>query len=314
MKRAPQRPLALAACAMCLQFAAFSEINAAVSFNGTPYTQNFNSLPITPENASLEPTVPWADDTTSTATLTSIPGWFLYHPLNPGAENGTNDHQRLRVSAGTQNTGAFYSFGTSASSDRALGAINADTLTTPSNAAVPPLTVEETQMYIGLQIVNNTGRLLTSFTLNYTGEQWRQAGNNGGAQVTDDRLEFQYSLDPAATISSPNALFTHVIALDFNSPQTTGAGAGLDGNAAANSLLIGSTVDNLAWAPGTSLFLRWVDPNYPGPTPSASATRADNGLGIDDLTFTAVPEPGGTALTALGAALLATFRRRPRSH
>jgi uncharacterized protein len=309
MNQVSHRPLALAAPTLCL-LASLLKTDGAVSFNGAPYIQNFDSLPAAPENVSLESTTPWADDATSTATQTSIPGWFLYHPLNPGTENGTNDHQRLRISAGTQNTGAFYSFGTTGSTDRALGAINADTLTTPANATVPPLTVEETQMYIGLQIVNNTGMLLTSFTLNYTGEQWRQAGNGGGAQVTDDRLEFQYSLDPAATISSPNAFFTRVIALDFNSPQTTGAGTGLDGNAGANRTLLGSTVENLAWAPGTSLFLRWVDPNYPGPNPSASTTRADNGLGIDDVTFSAVPEPAGSALSVFGAMLLVTIRRR----
>ncbi len=298
---------------VCLTLVSTSASRGAVSYTvfGGSYTQNFDSLPNSPENASIEATVPWADDSASTANTTGIQGWYLYHPLVPTPDNGTNDHQRMRIGAGTANTGAFYSFGSSGSTDRALGGLNADTLSTPANAAVPPATVEETQMYIGVRIVNNTGRTLTSFSLSYTGEQWRLAGNGAsGTQVTDDRLAFQYSLDPAAAINSANSLFTSVAALDFLSPQTTGVAAGIDGNLAANRTAISSTVTGFSWAPGTALFLRWVDVNYPGPNPTASTTRADNGLAIDDLTFSAVPEPSALLLGFAGALLLAGRRRR----
>jgi hypothetical protein len=299
--------------ALCLILTFTGNAGAAINYTvfGSSYTQNFDSLPNTPENTSLEATRPWADDTATGAAVSGIPGWYLYHPLSPAGENGTNDHQRFRIGAGSANTGSFYSFGSTGSTDRALGGLNADTLSTPQNATVPPATVEDTQMFIGFQIVNNTGTTLTSFSLSYAGEQWRLAGNGtGGTQVTDDRLDFQYSLNPAATISSANSLFTNVDLLDFTSPQTTGAAAGIDGNAAVNRSVISSMVTNISWAPGATLFLRWVDPNYPGPDPTASATRADNALAIDDLSFSAVPEPNGFFLLASGAALLTSLRRR----
>jgi hypothetical protein len=294
-------------------------IQAAVQYTtpGSTYTQNFDSLPITPVDVSLQSatvTMPWADDTTPNANLISIPGWYLYHPITPASESGTNTHQRFRIGSGAGTTGAFYSYGTAGSTERALTPLNADTLSTPQNAAVPPLTQEESQMYAGLLLTNNTGSTLGSFTLGYTGEQWRRAGNAAGVQVTDDTLNFQYSLIPGATINSPNALYTNVSALNFASPQTTGAAGTIDGNAAANRQVFAPvTVSNIVWAPGTSLFLRWVDNNYPGPNPSAGTTRGDNGLGIDDVTFSAavlVPEPSSVCLLGLGALALVLRRRR----
>jgi hypothetical protein len=289
-------------------------VQAAVTYStpGSSYTQNFDSLPVAPENASLQATIPWTDDSNSSATQTSLPGWFLYHPLVAATEGGVNTHQRFRIGNGSANTGSFYSYGTTGSADRALSGLNADTLSTPANAATPPLTVEETQMYMGLQLNNNTGIILNSFSLGYIGEQWRRAGNTGANQITDDRLDFQYSLNPAATISSPNALYTDVNALDFVSPQQTGAAGTIDGNDPANRTALSATVSNIVWAPGTALFLRWVDTNYPGPNPSASATRGDNGLGIDDLRFSAVPEPTSVALLALGGLGFLAIRRRSR--
>jgi hypothetical protein len=291
---------------------------------GSTYSQNFDSLPNTPVDASLQSTtvtMPWADDTNPVPNqLISIPGWFLYHPLVPTSEAGTNNHQRMRLGSGAGTTGAFYSYGAAGSTDRALSSLNADTLSTPQNTATPPvppavLLPEDSQMYMGLQLINNTGAPLTSFTLSFIGEQWRRAGNNSGNQTTDDKLDFQYSLNPLATISSLNALYTDVNSLDFISPQQTGAGGTIDGNAAANRTALSATINNIVWAPGARLWLRWVDTNYPGPDPSASATRADNGLGIDDLTFSAraiVPEPGSVCMLGLGGLALLAWRRRSR--
>jgi len=311
-------PAMIAAAAAGLLIIQSSESQAAISYSvpGSAYTQNFDILPNTPENASLTATKQWADDMTPSATVTSIPGFFLYHPLIPTSEAGTNGHQGFRIGAGTATTGRFYSWGSSGSADRALGSLNADTISTPQNAATPPATVEDSQIYIGLQLTNNTGVTLTSFSLAFTGEQWRLAGNGPtgfpGTQVTSDGFDFQYSLDPTATISSPNSLYTDVNALDFFSPQTLGGASALDGNAAANRTLIGPVPTTVSWAPGTNLFLRWVDTNFPGPNPTAGTTRADNGVGIDDLTFTAVPEPASLCLLGLGSVALLAARRRTR--
>src|SRR5688572_4137950 len=147
---------ALTALAL-IGFAAPSMAAVTYSVPGSAYMQNFDTLPITPENMSLETTIPWRDDSTSSATQTSLPGWFLYHPLAPGGatgENGTNDHQRFRIGNGSGNTGSFYSYGATGTTDRSLAGLNADTVSTPANATVPPLIVEDTQMFMGLQLVN----------------------------------------------------------------------------------------------------------------------------------------------------------------
>src|SRR5204863_8423118 len=91
---------------------------------GSTYEESFDSLPKdAPSNANIETvyTDGWTDDTTTLfPARVSLPGWYLYHPLVPGAtppalpENGANDHQRLRFGPGA-NTGSFWAFGTTSS-------------------------------------------------------------------------------------------------------------------------------------------------------------------------------------------------------
>src|SRR5258708_3750952 len=79
---------------------------------GSTYSQNFDSLPNTPQNVSLGTTAlaqGWTDDNASPGTgQYSIVGWYLYHPTAQ-SEGGINGHQRLRIGAGSVNTGAFMS-------------------------------------------------------------------------------------------------------------------------------------------------------------------------------------------------------------
>src|SRR4051812_49254236 len=101
------------ALAIALLITIANQSRAAVIYSttGSTYTQNFDSLPSSPTNTSLQATVPWTDDSTSSATQTSIPGWYLYHPVVQTTEGGANNHQRLRLSTGNSGTGSFYSFG-----------------------------------------------------------------------------------------------------------------------------------------------------------------------------------------------------------
>ena len=187
---------AVSTCALLLLFS--GELRAAVSYTtaGSNYTQNFDSLPTTPQNASLETTIPWIDDSTSSATNTSIPGWYLYHTVTQTAEGGTNDHQRMRIGAGTANTGAFMSWGSSAATDRALGDLTSNTIG---------------ESFYGLRLTNNTGTTLGQMTLQYTAEQWRNGGHTTATSVAQS-VTFGY----AVTSSSPTNIG------DFNS--TTNAG------------------------------------------------------------------------------------------
>jgi hypothetical protein len=280
-----------------LAFATFHQACGSVSYSivGSTYSQNFDSLPNTPPNTSLgNSPIGWIDDTTSPGTSQfSILGWYLYHPTQQ-AEGGANGHQRMRIGAGSANTGAFMSFGSSGSTDRALGDIGSNTLTpTPPT---PPLDI-----YIGLRLRNDTAIPLHGFTLTYNGEEWR----DGGATTPNAQtMTFMYSLT-ATAINDPNSSFATVSALDFTSPiyVNTGSGAAVDGNVAGRVNGITATVTGIYWAPGTDLWLRWDDINHGG---------NDHGLAIDDLTFSAIPEPSSFILIGFGVAgLLLRGRRKP---
>lgn len=288
-------PLPLAVAVGALALAAPQQASASVSYStpASAYTQNFDTLPNTPQNVSLgaSPTG-WTDDNTAPAAgQFSIQGWYLYHPTSQ-AEGGANGHQRVRIGAGTVNTGAFMSFGSSGSTERALGDVGSNTLA-PAGGDI----------YIGLRLRNDTGLTLDSFTLSYNGEQWRDGGNN---PAVAQGMTFMWSTT-ASLISDPNASFTTVGALGFTSPVfvNTGSGAAVDGNNAGRVAVSAVTVTGINWASGADLWLRWDDINDTG---------NDHGLAIDDVSFSAdvavVPEPGTAALLGLGALSLAGIRRR----
>lgn len=262
---------------------------AAVSFTGSPYTQNFDSLPIAPANVSLQTTAPWADDVAAPSGQTSIAGWYLWHPTAPASEGGANGHQRFRIQDGSQNAGAFYSFGSSGNTDRALGSLSSGSLAATG-----------AESYIGLRLRNDTGATISSFSLSYSGEQWRDGGST--TAVNAQSMTFGYS---TTATSVQDAGFTSVSELNLTSPvfaNTTSSGAAVDGNVAGKVVISAVTVNGLTWAPGTDLWLRWADKNDAG---------NDHGLAIDDVTFTAVvPEPGSAALIGLGVLGFGLLRRK----
>jgi uncharacterized protein len=254
---------------------------------GSTYSQNFNSLPNTPTNVSVQATRPWSDDTTQTTSNTSIPGWYLYH-VTTQAEGGANGHQRIRYGTGSANTGSFWSFGASGSTERALGSVASNTTADVMDGG---------EQYIGLRLTNSTGLTLNTFRLSYDGEQWR----DGGAAVPNAQsITFGYKV---AAVNVQETGFTAVPTLNFVSPvfTNTGGGAAVDGNAAGKVAIGTVNVSGVNWAPGTDLWLRWTDVNNSG---------NDHGLAIDNLSFTAaIPEPravlfGGLVcgMVGLGAA------------
>ncbi len=268
------------------------EAKAAVNYSlpGSAYSQNFDSLPNTPQNTSLGGSpAGWTDDNASPGSNSSIVGWYLYHP-NVQGEGGASGYQRLRIGAGTANTGSFMSWGASGSTDRALGSLASNTMATNPTP----------NMYFGLRLHNDTGATLSSFTLTYDGEQWR---DGGAATPNAQSLAFTWSTT-ATALNDSDTLFNVAPALDFTSPvlANTGSGAAVDGNVAGLVAGISATVSDINWSPGTDLWLRWADLNNTG---------NDHGLGIDNLTFMAiVPEPSIVALLGLGAAAMLAVRRR----
>src|SRR5258708_2768662 len=99
------------------------------------YSQNFDTLSNT------------AGSTTNTLTIT---GWSL-------TESGSSVrvNEQYAVDAGSSTTGDMYSYGTAASTDRALGELRSGTL-------IP---------IFGANFTNNTGSAITSLDVAFTGEQ-----------------------------------------------------------------------------------------------------------------------------------------------
>ena len=207
---------------------AFSQTISITSL-ASPYQQDFNTLANTGTNAN-----------------TTLPaGWLM-------SETGTGANTTYVADNGASNTGNTYSYGTTASTERAFGCLQ-------SGSLIPT---------IGAGFTNNSGATITSITVTYTGEQWRL-----GTLSRLDRMDFQYSLDATGLTTG---IYTDVDALDFAAPVTTGTAGALDGNALANKTLISFTITGLSIANGSSFYIRWNDLN---------ATSSDDGLAVDDLSM-----------------------------
>ena len=205
---------------------------------GSAYTQDFNTL-------------------ANVGTSSIVPnGWdFL--------EMGTNANTTYTAGTGSSNAGDTYSFGASASAERAYGTLLSGTLT-PT---------------IGASFTNNTGSTITSLDISYTGEQWRLGQNTTGR--APDRIDFQLSTD-ATSLST--GTWTDYDALDFSSPTVSGTVGGLDGNQPVNRIALSSTVAGLSVPDGSTFWIRWTD--------SDLAPGADDALAVDDFSLT----PSGTDL------------------
>ncbi|WP_392531283.1 lamin tail domain-containing protein [Nostoc sp. C117] len=215
----------------------------AINFTGTIYTQDFDTL-------------------ANSGTSTTLPtGWeFL--------ETGTNANTTYTAGTGSSNTGDTYSFGSSGSTERALGGLQ-------SGSLIPT---------IGVSFSNNTGSTITSLAVSYRGEEWRL-----GTASRTDKLDFQYSLDAT---SLANGTWTDVDSLDFSSPNTSGSVGLRDGNATGNFTNISTTISGLNIANGATFYLRWQDFN---------ASGSDDGLAIDDFSLSVpVPTSAGVTITQSG--------------
>jgi hypothetical protein len=297
--------------------AAANHAAAAIAYTepGFVYTQDFNSFPLKHPNgttisqasgANLQVLTPtnnatglysegWKDDTTSDSDHISIPGWYLYgekdnlpasDPAN--TEGGYNGHQRLRYNTGSATAASFYAYASVNDSEKALGTLSGTAIDNGGRS------------YIGAAFVNDTGTTMTEFTIKYRGEQWR-ASNAVGV----DFLDFQWSTSKTAETWGESNGYSG-IAHSFDAPQNPTVNTTLDGNADGNFAVVTHTIPatgEFAWAPGETLFIRWRENNISG---------SDDGLAIDDVEFTAVPEPTGLAVLGLMGAGLVARRRRAR--
>lgn len=240
-----------------------SGASAAVSFTGTTYSQNFDTL------ANSGTTNTWTADTT-------LVGWVARRQLPAAVEWAA-------YRADNTNTGSIYSFGSTGSTERALGSVASGTPGTITFALV---------------LQNNTGGALNAFDLSFVGEQWRNGGN-----TVAQTLAFGYKTVATfvgADVDAAATGYTAFTGLNFVSPTVGAATATLDGNLATNQASLSAAGVAVTWKAGEYLILRWTDVND---------AANDHSLAIDNVSFTAVPTPGAIALFGL-AGLVAGRRKR----
>ncbi|MBK6989753.1 MAG: hypothetical protein IPH33_16830 [Bacteroidetes bacterium] len=219
-----------------------------ISYSTGTYTQDFNGIPAT-------------GGLFGTSGFGQGPYYLSTPPMNSTAIGGwqitnqtTNGDIRFETNTGSGNSGSVYSYGANLATERAIGSLGSS-----NNPA------------IGSVFTNTSGGPLSSVTITFVGEQWRFGGG------VPNTLSFEYQV---AGTDILNGTFTGVAGLDFTSPVTSGVAGPLDGNIALNQTAKSYTFTlNSNWLPGQTLVIRWKDFNDSG---------ADDGLAIDDFTFSAV--------------------------
>jgi hypothetical protein len=186
-----------------------------VQLNGATYRQNFNSLPMSG----------------SSNNQSAVPIGFAF------SEAGSGNNVTFAGNDGSSTTNNTYSFGTTSNSDRAFGELGGDTV----------------QSTCGACFVNNTGLVINSMSVSYTGEQWRL----GAADGNTDKLDFQFSTTATAL---NGGTYTDVNSLDFSSPTIGGTAGAKDGNAAANRTAKGpvAIIPTSGIPQSATFFFRWV--------------------------------------------------------
>lgn len=227
----------------------------SVNFTGS-YSQNFDSLSTTGTNLA------WANDMT-------LEGWHLFRQPAPGTAITA-----INAGDGSSNAGNFFSFGLDADSDRALGGVAS------GGAYFGGPATNSIAGWIAVSLLNSTGSTITSFTVNYDGEQWRDGGQ-GTFAPSFQTMVFEYGFgNTFETVAAWNVAGED---FDFTSPIseiTTTTGAALNGNDDVNRISgIGGTISDVAWNANDTLWLRWIEKNDPG---------NDHALAIDNFSISIV--------------------------
>ncbi len=223
-----------------------------ISFNGTTYTENFNGLGFVTSNAVFSGTVG------AQATIPNLATWSGAKWAGSSAGNATIN---FIADTGAGNGGAVYSYGSSNSTERALGVIASGT----------------NMFAIGTAFTNTSNQTITSLTIRYTGEYWRSS------TAQQNTLTFAYgvSTGPSATSATlsnylTNNTLTAVSGLDLVGPGPVSSNGPLNGNVVPNRKKVSFLLENIVWEANSTLFIRWTDIDNGG---------NDAGLAVDDFSL-----------------------------
>ena len=261
----------LAAFIFCFTLLNIQKIDAQILMSTTgSNTETFDGL-------GNSGTVNWIDNST-------IPNWYSQR---------TGLLTTYLLSTGTGNTGAGYNFGSTGSTDRALGSVGSNNANAGGFAH-------------GVQLKNTSGSNISDIKVSYTLEQWRNAGTTSIHQFYvyyKTGTSALTALNPPDTFAIPpvdiNAIngWTKIPALTLNTPVNVVPASALDGNAAANKVSVSNiSIPGLNLANNEFIMIKWDDSNH---------VTSDHGLGLDDVTISwtvsaVSPTLSASALTLFG--------------
>lgn len=205
----------------------------------TYYTEDFDGM---------------VNDYSAVADFTTLPnGWYAH-------EVGGNANQLYQVAYGEYAGGNLYSYGDSASTERAFGSVGSGSVT---------------HSHRGVAYINTTSTVIENVEVSFTGEMWRQGRPD--RTTGPDTLHFSYAIN-ANDIAQ--GAYQDLDLLNFYSPVTNGTlSTPMNGNAIENKTDVLAVIGNLSLQPMDTLWVRWTDFN------SASF---DDGLAIDDFSIAAI--------------------------
>lgn len=225
--------------AVCvLATAAIAQRNISV---GNPVSEDFDTLGT-------------ASTTLVDNTDTVLPGFYTLR------STGNVAPKPLVAGNGTVNTSQYYNFGNTGNSNRSVGFVNANGVTS----------------HLGLRLLNSGAIPITSLRIQFAGEQWRDG--NGGAET----MAFAYQVGATAL---GTGTWTAVPALLFTSPNAPGGNNAWNGDLAANRVVFDQTISVNVPA-GQEIWLRWS---------SLGTSAQADGIAVDDITITPVGTSAGEA-------------------
>lgn len=197
----------------------FAQNPVSINTSDFSYSQNFNTLTT-------------AGNWTNGSTLT---GWYARSDAGIPSSFYLNDGTLTTTSP------PLASFGTVSDSDRALGFV--------------PVGSNNKLQTVGLRMKNISGSTLTSFTISWDGEQWRNAS------IESQNLKLYYKTSASAITVLPTSVTGWTFVNQFDSPENLSSGqpaVALNGNDAANRGTLTATV-SVTLADQNEIMFVWFD-------------------------------------------------------